>query len=76
MSFQWFQLNELSMVPIECFDDLHRSLANPPENMRALEDHVRLIEEKIVLLSAWDIRSVRTKSCKIRSSLHSRWTLH
>lgn len=41
--------NKLPVVPTECFDDLHRFLANLPENMRVLEDHVILNEEKMLI---------------------------
>ena len=41
--------NKLPVVPVECLDDLRSFLANPPEKMLALEDHMILSEERIVI---------------------------
>ena len=41
--------NKLPVVPVECLDDLRSFLANPPEKMLVLEDHMILSEERIVI---------------------------
>ena len=41
--------NKLPVVPVDCLDDLRSFLANPPEKMLALEDHMILSEERIVI---------------------------
>ena len=41
--------NKLPVVPVECLDDLRSFLANPPEKMLVLEDHMILSQERIVI---------------------------
>ena len=41
--------NKLPVVPVECLDDLRSFLANPPEKMLVLEDHMILSAERIVI---------------------------